>query len=183
MEVDSINVFLENINEEELHNFFKSLKILICKKEEIGSQKLISICEQVNEIFYTIKVTEIKNFKKHKSSLYDYSFFGGIKKVLYSLIRDILVNTTPYDKKETYYLSYTFNRIYPSIDNAESITIDKTNIIEKYNNKSCIVCYEKYSDEKVEFKLKCTHSLCRECFLTIILRNDYKCPMCRQIMI
>lgn len=183
MEVDSINIFIENINDEELHNFFKTLKILICKKEEIGSQKLISINEQINDIFYTVKITDIKNFKKYKSNLLDYSFFGGIKKVLYSLIRDILVANTSFNKKETYYISHTFDRIYPSIENADSITIDKTNIIEKYNNKSCIVCYEKYCDKKVEFKLRCNHSLCRECFLSIILRNDFKCPMCRQTMI
>ena len=42
---------------------------------------------------------------------------------------------------------------------------------------------EEYSKEKVEFKLRCNHYICRECFFNIIIRNDFKCPLCRQIMI
>lgn len=183
MDIDNINEFVNNINEEKLHNNFMNLRILIANKNNIGLQKLISIQEQINDLFYTIKITDIKNFKKNKSSLYDFSFFGGIKKVLYSLIRDVLVNSTDFNSEQTYYISHTFNRIYPCIEESESITINKNNIVEKYNNNSCVVCYEKYSEKKVEFKLRCNHSICRECFFNIIIRNDYKCPMCRQIMI
>jgi hypothetical protein len=183
MDIDNINEFVNNINDEELNNNFANLRILIANKNNIGLQKLISIQKQINDIFYTIKITDIKNFKKNKSSLYDFSFYGGIKKVLYSLLRDVLVNTTDFCSEQTYYISHTFTRIYPNIEEAESITINKINIVEKYNNNSCVVCYDKYSDKKVEFKLRCNHSICRECFFNIIIRNDYKCPMCRQIMI
>ena len=183
MDIDNINEFLENINDHKLNTEFINLRFLIASKKNIGMQKLISIHEQLNDLFYTIKITDIKNFKKNRSSMYDFSFYGGIKRVLYSLIRDVLINATDFNSEETYYIAYTFNKIYPSIDDASLITINKNNIIEKTNNNTCIVCYEKYSNKKVEYKLRCNHSLCRECFFNIIIRNDYRCPLCRQVMI
>ena len=183
MDIDNIHNFIDKISINSLNTDFSKLIILICKKEDIGTQKIISVSSQINGILYSMKFTDIKNFKMHKSMLYEYSFFGDIKNILYNLLKDILINMTCFNTKETYYISHTFNLKYPKIDESEIITVDKTNIIVKHNNNSCVVCYENYSKKIVEFKLRCNHSICRECFFCIIVRNDFKCPLCRQIMI
>ena len=183
MDIDNIHNFIDKICISSLNTNFEKLIILICKKGDIGTQKIISINDRTNDILYGIKITDIKKFKKYKSTIYDYSFFGDIKNILYTLLRDILISMTCSNTKETFYMSHTFNSKYPKIEESEIINVDKTNVIDKHNNNSCVVCYENYSKQKVEFKLRCNHSICRECFFSIIIRNDFKCPLCRQIMI
>tara|TARA_B110000261_G_C12888180_1_gene279295 strand:- start:54 stop:605 length:552 start_codon:yes stop_codon:yes gene_type:complete len=183
MDIDDIHNFINNISTSSLNTNLGKLIVLICKKGDIGTQKIISISDRKNDILYGINIIDIKKFKKHKSTIYYYSFFGDIKNILYTLLRDILISMTCDNTKENFYISHTFDRKYPKIEESEIITVDKTNIIDKHNNNSCVVCYENYSKQKVEFKLRCNHSICRECFFNIIIRNDYKCPLCRQIMI
>ena len=183
MDIDKINEFLDNINKDDLNICFRNLKIIIAKKENISYQKIITIGKQINDLFYEVFVIDIKNFKKIKKHIYEYSFFGDIKKILYNIIKEVLLNVTESNTIKTYYIAYTFNKVIPFIEESESITIDKRNIIETHNINSCIICYETYKNDKVEYKLKCDHSICRECFFNIILYGSYRCPMCRQIMV
>ena len=183
MDIDKIHNFLDNINREDINICFRNLKIIIAKKENVSYQKIITIGKQINDLVYEVIVSDFKNYRKTKNHYYEYSFHGDKNKIFYNIIKEILLNITELNTTRTYYISYTFNKVIPFIEEAESITIDKTNIIEKHNYNSCIICYEKYSNNKVEYKLRCDHSICRECFFNIIIHGSYKCPMCRQLMV
>ena len=183
MELDTINEFINNIRPEITLKNILDLKIIICKKKNIDTQKIIWITEIKKDLLSEIFIIDIKNHRKKNIHSYNYSFFGGIKNTLYFILKDNLLRETEFNEKNNFLLNYTFNTIIPSIESSELITIDKTGIIEKHNNNSCVVCYEKYNKDKVEFKLRCNHSICRECFFNIIVHNSLKCPLCRQIMI
>ena len=183
MEVDKIDEFIDIIGDKELSNNFINLKIIICKKNNLGIQKIISFERPMNNLLFQIKIIDIKYFKFNKINISEYSLFGGLKKTLYYIIKNNLINMTEDNKQENFYLNYSFNFDIPNIENSEIITIDKRNIIESHNNNSCVVCYENYSNQIIEYKLRCNHSICRDCFFNIIVRGSYKCPLCREIMI
>ena len=183
MEVDKINEYIDNIGDDELFTNFKNIKIIICKKNNLGTQRIISLGRQLSNLLFQIKITYVKDYKFSKINIYEYSLFGGLKNTLYNIIQNQLVNMTETNSVDKYYLSHSFNFNIPIIEESEIITVDKRNIIESYNNNSCIVCYESYNEDKVEYKLRCNHSICRECFFNIIVHGSYKCPMCRKIMI
>ena len=183
MDIDKIDDFLGNINDDELLISFNNLKLFICKKNNPSSQKILMIGKQKEDLLFEIIVIEIKNFRRYKRNIYEYSFFGGLKRSLYFILKDILISQTEYNTKQEYSLSYTFSNVIPAIEDNNSIIIDKTQVVEKHNMNSCVVCYEKYSKNKIEYKLRCNHSICRECFFNIIIHNSFKCPLCRQLMI
>ena len=183
MDIDKIDEFINSMNEDDLKNKIFQLKIFISKKNNLGYQKIIGIIEQNKNNLFTIKVTETKNFKVYNSKNYEYSLFGGIKCVLHAIIKEQLIHMTESNKKELFYISYNFDYKIPSLLESEFIYIDKSSIIEKHNNNACIVCYEHYNDKKIEYILKCNHSICRECFFQIVVSGSFKCPLCRQVMI
>tara|TARA_B100000963_G_scaffold351469_1_gene363080 strand:- start:244 stop:795 length:552 start_codon:yes stop_codon:yes gene_type:complete len=183
MDVDKIDEFINSINEDDLKNKIFQLKIFISKKNNLGYQKIIGIIDKNNNNLFHIKVTETKNFKVYNSKSYEYSLFGGIKYVLHSILKEQLIHMTESNKKESFYVSYNFDYKIPILSESDLITIDKSNIIEKHNNNTCIVCYENYNDKKIEYTLKCNHSICRECFFQIVVSGSFRCPLCRQLMI
>ena len=183
MEHDNINEFINNIKPQITSKNIIDLKFLICKKNNINNQKIIYISEIKNDLLSEVYIIELKNHRKKNIHSYNYSFYGGIKNTLYFILRDVLSKETEFNEKNEFLLNYTYKKEIPNIENSELILIDKTEIIEKHNNNSCVVCYEKYNKDKVEFKLRCNHSICRECFFNIIIHNSLKCPLCRQIML
>ena len=183
MELDNINEFINNMVPKISLKNITNLKILICRKDSVNNQKILYITEIKDDLLSDVYIIDIKNHRKKNIHSYNYSFYGGIKETLYFIIRDVLSKETEFNEKNEFLLNYTFIKEIPTIENSELIVIDKTDIIEKHNNNSCVVCYEKYNKEKVEFKLRCNHSICRECFYNIIIHNSLKCPLCRQIMV
>jgi len=183
MDLDKIDEFINSINEIDLKNKLSKLNIFISKKNNLGYQKIISIIKKNDNNLYSIRITETKNFKVYNSKKLEYSLFGGVKCVLHAIIKEQLIHMTDSNKKDLFYINYNFDYQIPDLTESEIISIDKTNIIEKHNHNACIVCYEHYNNKKIEYTLKCNHSICRDCFFKIIVTGSFRCPLCRQIMI
>jgi len=76
------------------------------------------------------------------------------------------------------------NRVHEDVKNiATPEILDKNTVIIKYDDPSikdnCPICLEGYNENSIIRKLNCSHIFHKDCIDSWLLKESYKCPICR----
>ena len=68
---------------------------------------------------------------------------------------------------------------FPNIDYYRKNFTKKEVKVKKIKTDECPICYDKLEDINVA-TTKCGHSICLQCMMEYLKRNNTKCPLCRE---
>ena len=176
-----------NINE---YNIINTL-IFICQKDINGNQIHINFKKDYNNNIMLYSEIYEKYLFKYKTML-KVSLFGNVNNILEILILELLEKYTR-SEKINYYLNVSLKSDFGTpqicfINNDYEFEFIKNNYNSTHNE--CPVCYTIYNEiqnqhlqnntiDESHIDLGCGHFICRNCYSTLIINDNCKCPVCR----
>lgn len=170
---------------DDLYNYLKlnshdilDTVIYIRYKNNIGKQIHI----YYNKCSYSnnndiMEIIHFNDFIKQKNERFFISTFGLDYDITFFTLKKYIRDLIGIGRKEILIINLCKKNDKPDEKNNYELLIDRT-FMDESTKDECPVCKLSWKDCS-KTKLRCSHSICIDCLITLIKTEKYNCPVCR----